>query len=167
MANSSPTQNPPNANDALRVWQDDADFLRKENARLRQLLDIYRRPGPGLSLPTMIADQLDKLRIELAPRMAVQNETYSHFERPLKQALWAARELGEKVLVIAYDKRSADGCVRMLRTYANEAIPSPLLGVNRHDYLEFANKGSIRVVTVSAGHTSLVGSRIDSVIEVL
>lgn len=88
-------------------------------------------------------------------------------QRPLKQALWAARELGEKVLVIAYDKRSADGCVRMLRTYANENIARSLLKVNRHDYLEFANKGSIRVVTVSAGHASLVGSRIDSVIEVL
>lgn len=164
MSNSTPTQNPPNANDALRVWRDDADFLRKENARLRQLLSVYR---PGLSLPTAIVDQLDKLRIELSPRMAVKAEAYSRFERPLKQALWAARELGEKVLVIAYDKRSADGCVRMLRTYANEDIARPLLKVNRHDYLEFANKGSIRVVTVSAGHTSLVGSRIDSVIEVL
>ena len=164
MPNSTPTQNPPNANDALRVWQDDADFLRKENARLRQLLSIYR---PGLSLPTMIADQLDKLRIELVPHMAVKAEAYSRFERPLKQALWAARELGERVLVIAYDKRSADDCVRMLRTYANEAIPSPLLGVNRHDYLEFANKGSIRVVAVSSGIPALAGARIDNVIEAL
>ena len=164
MPNSTPTQNPPNANDALRVWQDNADFLRKENARLRQLLAVYRRPG---LLPKSISDQLDKMRIEIAPRMAVQNETYSHFERPLKQALWAARELGEKVLVIAYDKRSADDCVRMLRTYANEDIPSPLLGVNRHDYLEFANKGSIRVVTVSSGIQALAGARIDSVIEAL
>lgn len=165
MPNSTPTQNPPNANDALRVWQDEADFLRKENARLRQLLSIYR--------PTMIAEprttaaQLDKLRIELVPRMAVKAEAYSRFERPLKQALWAARELGERVLVIAYDKRSADDCVRMLRTYANEAIPSPLLGVNRHDYLEFANKGSIRVATVSSGIPALAGARIDSVIEAL
>ena len=165
MPNSTPTQNPPNANDALRVWQDNADFLRKENARLRQLLAVYRRPG---LLPKSISDQLDKMRIEIAPRMAVQNETYSHFERPLKQALWAARELGEKVLVIAYDKRSADDCVRMLRTYANEDIArSPLLKVNRRDYLEFTNKGSIRVVTVSAGPATLVGARIDSVVEVL
>jgi hypothetical protein len=107
------------------------------------------------------------MRIELAPRMAVTDAAYSRFVRPLKQALWAARELGEKVLVIVWDKRSADDCVRMLRAYANEDIARPLLSVNRHDYLEFANKGSIRVVTVSAGGATLVGTRIDSIIEVL
>lgn len=167
MADFSLEQNPTNANDVLRVRRDDADFFRKENRRLRQLLAIYR--NLDLSLPTAVYEQLDKMRIELAPHMAVKDEAYSRFERPLKQALWAARELGEKVLVIAYDKRSADNCVRMLRAYANGDIARPLLKVNRHDYLEFANKGSIRIVTVavSAGHAPLVGSRIDSIIEVL
>ena len=157
MAYFSLEQNPPVADD---------NFFLKENRRLRQLLAIYRHP-PGLQLPESIADQLDRLRIELAPRMAVRDVTYSRFVRPLKQALWAARELGEKVLVIACDKRSADECVRMLRAYANEDTARPLLNVNRHDYLEFANKGSIRVVTVSAGGATLVGTRIDSIIEVL
>jgi len=165
MADFSLEQNPTNANDVLHVRRESAEFFLKENRRLRQLLAIYRRPG--LPLPESIADQLDRMRIELSSRMAVKDETHSRFARPLKQALWAARELGEKVLVIAYDKRSADDCVRMLRAYANEDIARPLLNVNRHDYLEFANKGSIRVVTVSAGHAPLVGSRIDSIIEVL
>lgn len=156
MAYFSLEQNPPVTDD---------NFFLKENRRLRQLLAIYR--SPGLQLPESIADQLDRLRIELAPRMAVTDTTYSRFARPLKQALWAARELGEKVLVIACDKRSADECVRMLRAYANEDVARPLLNVNRHDYLEFANKGSIRVVTVSAGGATLVGTRIDSIIEVL
>jgi hypothetical protein len=157
VTNSPLEQNSPVADD---------NFFLKENRRLRQLLAIYRRP-PGLQLPESIADQLDRLRIELAPRMAVRDVTYSRFVRPLKQALWAARELGEKVLVIACDKRSADECVRMLRAYANEDVARPLLNVNRHDYLEFANKGSIRIVTVGAGSTPLVGLRIDSIIEVL
>jgi hypothetical protein len=107
------------------------------------------------------------MRIELAPRMAVTDAAYSRFVRPLKQALWAARELGEKVLVITCDKRSADDCVRILRAYTNEDTMRPLLNVNRHDYLEFVNGGSIRVVTVSAGGATLVGTRIDSIIEVL
>ncbi len=161
MAYFSLEQNPPVTDD---------NFFLEENRRLRQLLAIYRRPTfhcPGLQLPESIADQLDRLRIELAPRMAVRDVTYSRFVRPLKQALWAARELGEKVLVIACDKRSADECVRMLRAYANEDIARPLLNVNRHDYLEFANKGSIRIITVGAGSTPLVGLRIDSIIEVL
>lgn len=156
MAYFSLEQNPPVADD---------NFFLKENRRLRQLLAIYR--SPWLQLPESIADQLDRLRIELAPRMAVRDVTYSRFVRPLKQALWAARELGEKVLVIVRDKRSADDCVRMLRAYANEDIARPLLSVNRHDYLEFANKGSIRIITVGAGSTPLVGLRIDSIIEVL
>lgn len=156
MTDSPLEQNPPVADD---------NFFLKENRRLRQLLAIYR--SPGLQLPESIADQLDRLRMELTPRMAVKAEAYSRFERPLKSALWAARELGEKVLVIAYDKRSADDCVRMLRTYANEDITRPLLRVNRHDYLEFENKGLIAVRTVSAGFISLVGSRFDSVVEVL
>ena len=156
MTNSPLEQNSPVADD---------NFFLKENRRLRQLLAIYR--WPGVQLPKSVADQLDSLRIELAPRMTVTDTTYSRFARPLKQALWAARELGEKVLVIACDKRSADECVRMLRAYANEDVARPLLNVNRHDYLEFANKGSIRVVTVSAGGATLVGSRIDSIIEVL
>lgn len=144
----------------------DDNFFLKENRRLRQLLAIYRRP-PGLQLPESVADQLDSLRIELAPRMTVADAAYSRFVRPLKQALWAARELGEKVLVIVWDKRSVDDCVRMLRAYTNEDTVRPPLNVNRHDYLEFVNRGSIRVVTVSAGGATLVGSRIDSIIEVL
>jgi len=144
---------------------EDLAFLREENARLRGLLRIYR--GQSISLPARIEENLNDLRLRIACRMAPKEECYQRFERPLKQALWAARELGEKVLVIAYAKRSADDCVRMLRAYANEDIARPLLKVNRHDYLEFANKGSIRVVTVSAGHAALVGSRIDSIIEVL
>jgi len=55
----------------------------------------------------------------------------------------------------------------MLRAYTNEDTVRPPLNVNRHDYLEFVNRGSIRVVTVSAGGATLVGSRIDSIIEVL
>lgn len=156
MTDSPLEQNPPVTDDK---------FFLEENRRLRQLLAVYRRPWP--QLPESIAAQLDSLRIELAPRMTVTDTTYSRFARPLKQALWAARELGEKVLVIACDKRSADECVRMLRAYANEDVARPLLNVNRHDYLEFANKGSIRVVTVSAGGATLVGTRIDSIIEVL
>ena len=156
MAYFSLEQNPPVTDD---------NFFLKENRRLRQLLAIYR-PARGTT-PKSVADQLDSLRIELAPRMTVADAAYSRFARPLKQALWAARELGEKVLVIACDKRSADECVRMLRAYANEDVARPLLNVNRHDYLEFANKGSIRVVTVSAGGATLVGTRIDSIIEVL
>ena len=149
-------QNPPVTDDK---------FFLEENRRLRQLLAVYRRPWP--QLPESIAAQLDRMRIELAPRMAVTDAAYSRFVRPLKQALWAARELGEKVLVIVYDKRSADDCVRMLRAYTNEDTVRPPLNVNRHDYLEFVNRGSIRVVTVSAGGATLVGSRIDSIIEVL
>lgn len=156
MAYFSLEQNPPVTDD---------NFFLEENRRLRQLLAIYR-PARGTT-PKSVADQLDSLRIELAPRMTVADAAYSRFARPLKQALWAARELGEKVLVIVWDKRSADDCVRMLRAYANEDVARPLLNVNRHDYLEFVNRGSIRVVTVSAGGATLVGSRIDSIIEVL
>ena len=143
----------------------DDNFFLKENRRLRQLLAIYR-PARGTT-PKSVADQLDSLRIELAPRMTVADAAYSRFARPLKQALWAARELGEKVLVIVYDKRSADDCVRMLRAYTNEDTVRPPLNVNRHDYLEFVNRGSIRIITVGAGSTPLVGLRIDSIIEVL
>lgn len=144
---------------------EDTACLREENARLRGLLRIYR--GQSISLPARIEENLNDMRLRIACRMAPKDKCYQRFERPLKQALWAARELGEKVLVIVWDKRSADDCVRMLRAYANEDIARPLLSVNRHDYLEFANKGSIRIITVGAGSTPLVGLRIDSIIEVL
>lgn len=144
---------------------EDLAFLREENARLRGLLRIYR--GQGISLPTRIEENLNALRLRIACRMAPKEECYQRFERPLKQALWAARELGERVLVITLDQKSIDECGRLLRSYAADHTIRPLASVDRRDYLEFANKGSIRVITAASGGTSLVGLRFDSVVEVL
>ena len=144
---------------------EDLAFLREENARLRGLLRIYR--GQSISLPARIEENLNDLRLRIACRMAPKEECYQRFERPLKQALWAARELGERVLVITFDQKSIDECGRLLRSYAADHTIRPLLNVNRPDYLEFANNGSIRMATVASGGTSLVGLRFDSVVEVL
>jgi len=144
---------------------EDTAFLREENARLRGLLRIYR--GQSISLPPRIEENLNDLRLRIACRMAPKEECYQRFERPLKQALWAARELGERVLVITSDQRSIDECGRLLRSYAADHAIRPLASVDRRDYLEFVNKGSIRVITIASGGTALVGLRFDSIVEVL
>lgn len=142
---------------------EDLALLREDNARLRSLLRIHR--GQSISLPARIEENLNDLRLRIAYRMAPKEECYQRFERPLKQALWAARELGERVLVITLDQKSIDECGRLLRSCAadHNILPS----VTRRDYTEFANRGSIRIITVGNGDSPLVGSRIDSIIEVL